>query len=251
MARKSTGNKNKRELERTWRRVDVRFSLLAILISVIGVGIQIYQDIRDNTEEINLHSFRPAAKGEEYSFEDGLFGGEKIISLPFEILISNTGKNTVSLINYRLIQRNNTGLLYPEYHTGMNQGFTDEDEKEIDIPFIILAGESKLVRIHTGIKIKEDIYQKINQVYKVEYGKDITSEDTFTYGELQYYQVKAKTDFYGNKLEGSAFKDTDGEAGAIVSYPTNMRYPEFWLTFKTASSNYFEIAYHEYRTTEF
>ncbi len=213
----------------------------------------IYQDFKKDKEEITINSFTPV-NNTNLSFNN--FPSGKLVTLEFGILLSNISDNTISLIDYELEQvaedSPEKGFSYPIEYSGMNEGFIEADGKITNMPFIIKSGESKLVYIKTGIIIKKDIYLKINDVYKQETGKDLSSVKNLTYGDLKYYMVKVGTDIYGNPIEGEAYQDSLGEKIFYSSIETeNILHPIFSLTFKSAKGNYFTHQYSEYKMNNF
>ncbi|WP_440603288.1 hypothetical protein [Bacillus sp. GB_SG_008] len=245
--------KTEQPQESKWRKNEITYALLAVIISVFTFVWTVYQDFKKDKEEITINSFTPVSNT-NLSFSNFFRG--KLITLEFGILLSNTGDNTISLINYELKQvaedSPEKGFSYPMQYSRMNQGFIEADGKITSMPFIIKSGESRLVYIKTGIIIDENIYLKINDVYKQETGKDLSSVQNFTYEDLQYYTVKAGTDIYGNPIEGKTDQDSSGEKSFSSSMELeNALYPIFSLTFKSAKGNYFTHRYSEYKINNF
>ncbi|PLT32521.1 hypothetical protein [Bacillus sp. V5-8f] len=241
--------------EKKWLGFDRFFSIIAIIISVLTLVWTIYQDFNKNKEEIIINSFTPE-NNTKLSFENFALG--KLITLDYGILISNTGENTISLVDYKLKQTAegapNRDNFYPLDYSGLSQGFNEKNGKATDMPFIIKSGESKLVFIKTGIIVHKRIYEKINSVHKQETGKDLSSVQNLTYSDLKYYEVKAGTDIYGNHVSGQVFQESSGEKSfTSITDITDKDYfqPTFSLTFKSAKGNYFVHLYNEFKPNNF
>lgn len=233
------------------RNIEVRLALLAGILSLIGFFWTVYQDYKKDKEEIIINSFTPKMSS-KVTFQEKVLPGSPLLTLEFGLLIANTSDKSISIIDYKLdqVSKSSTknGFSYPDLYSGLNQGFTEADGKEANMPFILKAGESKLVYIKTGIIVPQDAFSKINATYKMENGRDISPPLELTYQELQFYTIKAKIDVNGNNIEGDAIKDTQGKIVFNYSTSTEMRHPTFEITFKTASGNSFMHKYHEYQS---
>lgn len=244
--------------ERKWRKVEIWFSLVALILSVLTFSWTIYQDLQKNKEEITINSFEPSPSS-KILFDHSL--KKKQITLEFGILLSNTSDNTISLIDHRLEQTTpfplQKGFNYPNDYSGMDDGFFEANGTEISMPFVIKSGESKLVYIKTAVITNDNAYKKINNVYKKETGNDLSAAQKLTYSDLEYYQVKAGTDIYGNKVEGNVIQDSSGGEIYYSStdthdpYNTDDPHPTFSLTFKSAKGNYFKEEYNQYKMNQF
>ncbi|KAB3541146.1 hypothetical protein NSS76_12910 [Bacillus sp. FSL R5-0654] len=242
--------KTEQSQENKWRKKEIIFAFLAVIISVFTLLWTVYQDFKKDKEEITINSFTPISNT-NLSFSNFFRG--KLITLEFGILLSNISDNTISLIDYKLEQvAEKSPESFPVQYNKMNQGFIDEDGKISSMPFIIKSGESRLVYIKTGIIIDENIYLKINDVYKQETGRNLSHVKKFTYKDLQYYTVKARIDIYGNSIEGETNQNSLGEKSFFSSIELeNAVYPIFSLTFKSAKGNYFTHQYSEYKMNNF
>ncbi|PEE73600.1 hypothetical protein COM81_27820 [Priestia megaterium] len=235
--------------EGKWRRKEIMYSLIAVILSITTFIWSVYQDFKKDKEEVIINSFTPVTNT-SISFRN--FSSYKLITLEFGILLSNTGDNTISLINYDLQQvaksQTEKGTIYPVSYSGMNQGFIGTDGQTADIPFIIKSGESKLIYIKTGILVAKDIYVKFNNAYKDKTGKDLASVQDFTYEDLMYYSAKTGVDIYGNKIEGKIYDDSSEEKIFFLSVDEDAFHPVFSLTFKSAKGNSFNHIYGELMT---
>ncbi|PFU61782.1 hypothetical protein COK90_11465 [Priestia megaterium] len=255
--RKSNRNAGQNQ-ERKWRRVEIWFSLIALVISILTICWTIYQDLEKDKEEIIINSFEPS-ESSKISFSHGL--KKNLITLEFGILLSNTSDNTISLIDHRLEQITQfplqKGFTYPNYYSGIDDGFFEANGTKASMPFVIKSGESKLVYIKTAVITNDNAYKKINNAYKKETGNDLSSAQKLTYGELVYYEVKAATDIYGNKVKGNTIKDSSEEKTYYYStdthdpYDTDDPHPTFSLTFKSVKGNYFKEKYNQYKMNPF
>lgn len=253
-ANKKTGNSNRNKGQKQGRKwlKENGFSLLALILSVLTFSWTIYQDLQKNKEEITVNSFEPSPSS-KILFNDGF--KKKQITLEFGILLSNTSDNTISLIDHRLEQTTQfplqKGFIYPNQYRGMDNGFFEANGTKVSMPFVIKSGDSKLVYIKTAVITNNNAYKKINNVYKKETGNDLSSAQKLTYSDLIYYELKAKTDIYGNKVKGNAIQDSSGERTYDYSIDTRNPHPTFSLTFKSAKGNYFKEEYNEYKINQF
>jgi len=249
-------NEATRKKELVWRKMEIRFSLFALLISLLTFTWTLYQDYINNQEEIVINSFTPTLDT-NVSFKKMEFPKSPyIVTLRIGILLTNTNEKTVTLTNYRMDQIAKTDLdinfKYPTHYSGMDQGFSGENGSSEDLPFILKKGESKLIYINTGILINNNVFKKINEVYKLDNKKDIPENIELTYKELIYYLVKAQTDLYGNKLEGNTYKSDEGEIffHHVIDIDKS-DFPIFSVTFKSVNGTYFEHIFYEYQHENF
>lgn len=242
--------------ELVWRKMEIRFSLFAIIISLLTFSWTIYQDYVNNQEEIVMNSFTPTFDTNVYFNKTELPKSPYIVTMRIGILLTNTNEKTVTLTNYRFEQIGKIDLdinfKYPTFYSGMDQGFSDENGNSQELPFILKEGESKLVYINTGILINNNVFEKINKVYKIENEKDILENRELTYRELTYYLVKAQTDLYGNKIEGDTFISEEGEKSfhQVIDIDKS-DFPIFSIIFKSVNGTYFEHIFYEYKHENF
>lgn len=236
--------------------MEIWFSLFALIISLLTFAWTIYQDYKNNQEEIVINSFTPSLDTNVSFNKIALPKSPYLVTIRIGILLTNTSEKTVTLTNYRFEQIADTDLdvnfKYPIFYSGMDQGFSDENGTSQGLPFILKEGESKLVYINTGILINKNVFEKINEVYKIENGKDTPQNIEFTYEELLYYLVKAQTDLYGNKIEGDTYKNDKGEISFhhVIDIEKS-DFPIFSLTFKSVNGTYFEHVFYEYKHESF
>ncbi|WHX25023.1 hypothetical protein QNH47_12685 [Virgibacillus halodenitrificans] len=249
-------NESAQKNELVWRKREIRFSLIAIIISMITFSWTLYQDYKNNQEEIIINSYTPTSDTNVSVNKIGLPKSPYIVTMRIGILLTNTNEKTVTLTNYRLEQIAKidlaTNFEYPTFYSGLDQGFSDENGTSQDLPFILKKGESKLVYINTGILINNNVFEKINGVYKKENEKDIPEKIELTYRELLYYLAKAQTDLYGNKTEGETYKiDEEEKLFHHVIDIDKSDFPIFSITFKSVNGTYFEHTFYEYKHENF
>lgn len=249
-------NEAPQKKELVWRKMEIRFSLFAIIISLLTFSWTIYQEYVNNQEEIVINSFTPTFDTNVSFNKIELPKSPYIVTMRIGILLTNTNEKTVTLTNYRFEQIGKIDLdinfKYPTSYSGMDQGFSDENGTSQELPFILKEGESKLVYINTGILINNNVFEKINEVYKIENEKDILENRELTYSELSYYLVKAQTDLYGNKIEGDTFKSEEGEKSfhKVIDIDKS-DFPIFSIIFKSVNGTYFEHIFYEYKHENF
>ncbi|ALC88895.1 hypothetical protein AM500_03080 [Bacillus sp. FJAT-18017] len=249
-------NEGTQKKELVWRKMEIKFSLFALIISLLTFSWTIYQDYKNNQEEIVINSFTSTLDNNVSLNKIELPKSPYIVTMRVGILLTNTNEKTVTLTNYKLEQIGETNLdidfKYPTFYSGMDQGFSDENGTSQDLPFILKKGESKLVYINTGILINNNVFEKINKVYKIENGIDIPENIELTNRELSYYLVKAQTDLYGNKIEGDTYKSDEGEKffHHVIDIDKS-DFPIFSITFKSVNGTYFEHIFYEYKHENF
>lgn len=114
------------------------------MISLLTFGWTLYQDYKNNQEEIVINSFTPTFDS-NVSFNKIEFPKSPyIVTMRVGILLTNTNEKTVTLTDYRLEQIAKTDLdinfEYPTSYSGMNKGFSDENGTSQDLPFILKKG---------------------------------------------------------------------------------------------------------------
>jgi len=232
--------------ERALRKKEIRYSLLAVLISFIGMFYTFYQDYESNKEEIKIHSFNPLLDSRVSFGERHL--PNRLVTLEFGILISNTSDKTISIIDYQLEQ---VAEDHPIGYSGMNQGLSEKNGKEASMPFILQSGESKLVYIKNGFIVPQNAFIKIDEAFKSKNGNSILPSQELTYEELLYYTAIAETDIYGSEIEGEIYTDEKGNSTVFSVSSLNNNHPIFEITFKTSSGNYFKHQYYENQINNF
>lgn len=226
-----------------WRKVEIRYSLLAVLLSICTLIFTVYQDYQSKKEEIIVHSF-------------GIDEKQKVRLVPFEeensvviylmnrLLLTNTSSQTVSIIDSELeVDENGNGDFLAKSYTN----FYTRDGEALDMPLILKAGESLEIKVESPVTMAKDTYAEIKASYKVKYNKELDYRELQSFNEIRSAAYLAEIDIYGNK---ETIKQSISENGNVVLYVNTDKvreeiYPIYKLTFKTVRSNYFEILYED------
>lgn len=155
-------------------------------------------------------------------------GRQKIVSVYWEVLLSNLGESNLSIVHCRILQ---VGAEFPEaWYTNMEQGLysfeNGEPSKEV-LPFDIPPGGTKKSYVRVGIMMTPDASRMVEDALKG------TSASTVSLRTIWRLLNAKGTDFYGNKLAAVIGDDT-GKMIATFPSVNDLREQEFEVSFTTA-----------------
>ena len=208
------------------------FVLVAAVITVIGPPI-----FNDNNKEApavpeealvvsNVRSItdQPTLIHESFTFIEGRATTVKtgILSVFWEVLLSNNGVNDLSVINYEIVQIDEDFL--SASYTHMEQGVYTLVGGELapeQFPITIPAGNTKALFVRVGITMDEQAYQLVKE--------DFTSEEIVILEMIVNFLRLKELDFYGNPFT------RDSAGVGVYSLPPidEIREQVFGITFKT------------------
>jgi hypothetical protein len=131
--------------------VTTAIAITALLISIVST---VFNEIRyaKNEQEaiyVTLKKFfgeYPISTTDDYS---GI-KGNGLINTIWEVILSNTGKSTVSIVEYNLWTVHQDGLVQ---YSGLNQGLFNTDQTKSDFPINIEPGTSIKLFLKTGLSL--------------------------------------------------------------------------------------------------
>jgi hypothetical protein len=119
-------------------------------------------------------------------------GGKGIISIYWNIALSNLGESDLSIIKYEIIDKSDN-LRLGEYYSNMDQGLYSCDGKYslLPLPISISSGNTFPVCLKIGIVMDEEAYKLIKANFN----------DTPTmFSEIESFLWANGTDVYGNEI---------------------------------------------------
>jgi len=131
--------------------VTTAIAITALLISIVST---VFNEIRyaKNEQEavyVTLKKFfgeYPVTITDDYS---GI-KGNGLINTIWEVILSNTGKSTVSIVEYNLWTVHQGGLVQ---YSGLDQGLFSTDQTKSDLPINIEPGTSIKLFLKTGLSL--------------------------------------------------------------------------------------------------
>jgi len=154
------------------------------------------------------------------------FAGTGIMSLHWELVLSNNGEKDLSVIDYNVLQVLKEGpIIYTDLYQGL-YFLQDTKLQPIKWPLVIFAGHSSALFIRLGVMIDDKAYAMIKDEFDGTQPQNASSIIDF----LRSREI----DVYGNPF-------TKSDIGVYSLPPLNeIRDPVFGVTFKTARNT--EIA---------
>lgn len=176
-----------------------------------------------SSDEIKITKVRPIVD-QPTKIRD--FAGTGIMSLHWELVLSNNGDRDLSVIDYDVLQVLKKG---PISYTDLRQGIyflQDTKLQPVKFPMVIPAGHSSALFIRLGVMIDDKAYAMIKDEFDGKQPQNASSIIDF----LRSREI----DVYGNPF-------TKSDIGVYSLPPLNeIRDPVFSVTFKTARNT--EIA---------
>lgn len=215
-------SKEKENTKKDWSLI---LSVIAIIISIISLGNDIYRHYIDNKEMI--YTFTTGIYFDEtitYDSVGGIHGQGMISSCNYAIIISNNSKQTVSIVSDEIFQKMENSKI--KYSRIVEKVINNEGE-EVTFPITLNAGESILLTY----KINVLIPSSINMLLLEKYG----TEAEIVYKEMQAYLGNNGKDVFGNDIKYTEYAD-----GNYIIEADTLNYPVYYLLFETARGNFIE-----------
>ena len=126
-------------------------AIVALLISIVSTVVNEIRYAKNEQESVHVTLKKffgeyPISTAGDYS---GI-KGNGLINTVWEVILSNTGKSTVSIIEYDLWTVHQDGLVQ---YSGLNQGLFNSDLIKYDLPINIEPGTSIKLYLKTGLSL--------------------------------------------------------------------------------------------------
>lgn len=180
-------------IEHRTRLIYILFSVLLGISIVIAVAVSIPStpDKPQISDNLTITSIKTLEDGQTHISQ---FGDQGVVSVRWEVILSNVGETNLSVTSYDVKQ---VGDAFPAVmYTGMNQGLFEFDPlgfKRRDLPLVIPAGESRKIFIQLGVLMTPESYKLVRDQF--------SNSSNATLGTISTYLNSKGTDFYGNKVE--------------------------------------------------
>jgi hypothetical protein len=200
-------------------------SLLSLLIAIAAIYIPYYQQEKHHKESLSIIFSPDIAVGDiiltKYSFGD--LG--RVIQMPWQLTISNSGQDRLSVVEYQLSIGEKMGLLL---FSGIDGGIRSKDWRNEKLPITLDGGESKTFAIYVGVQTPKEIYDIL---------KSMSPEnDRISYRRAFKELARKGYDFYGNKIW---FKEYENDSYELVIKKEHPISPVVWIELLTGRGNKF------------
>jgi len=209
------------------------FSALAIAISISTLTYTMNKDYRQNRiendrlldeqkEVLNPYysAYGPDAVidiEKSYLTQVGIDG---LIPLNYEIILTNTTKNTISLVEASVTQNQNGSFLsFP----GLLDKIYMNDGKKVKYPIDIEAGKSIKLDIRIKLGIKKSILESLKINGKIE--------------KMRINDFRARLDKTNEDMFGNTFKKIVVNKDSYIKEYPKLSYPEYIVLFVTGKGN--------------
>lgn len=147
----------------------------------------------------------------------------RVIQMPWQLTISNTGNRQLSIISKRLSRGETPDSVF---YTGIDGGIVTEDFKPLKLPLKLESGESKSYYLYVGTMVPKQVFEIL---YNINEGKPVS--DRAAMKVLGEHGM----DIYGNKVEYHG--NENGKVSIIFKEADKS--PTFWLRLSTGKGNNF------------
>ena len=200
-------------------------SLLSLLIAIAAIGIPYYEQEKQHKENLGIIFNPHIAVGDiiltNYNFGD--LG--RVIQIPWELTISNSGHNKLSVVEYRLSIGNKMDSVF---FSGLDGGIKNRDWQIEKMPITLDGGESKTFAIYIGVQTPKEVYNilKLNS----------QQNGRISYKRAVKELARKGYDFYGNKV---LFIEHENDSYELIVKNEHPKSPVMWVELLTGRGNKF------------
>lgn len=135
-------------------------AILGLLVALAAVIVPYIQAERDKQESLTVVAKPEGAGGViRLSVDESK---SKAVQIPWILTLSNTGRNKLSIVSYRVAQLRHGGLIF---FPGLDGGMTDRENKTVSFPLTLDAGDSISVRLHIGFEPTGEISKLLRELF--------------------------------------------------------------------------------------
>ena len=214
------------QLEPKTRAVIIVSGFFLTIIVLVSVAIAHYSGSdhppppsEETEDQLKITSIKTV---EDSETEISSFADQGVISVYWDIMLSNVGRTNLSVTSYDVKQVGETFTAVS--YSGMNQGlfeFEDGYFRRLDLPIVLNAGTSRKIFVRLGLLIVPESYALIKHHFP--------NSPKVTLQPIWHFLFSKGTDFYGNKIERLP-KNT----GYRLPSQDQVREQEFVISFKTS-----------------
>ena len=223
------------------RLLDHKFLSIIILLGVIVIGlatcsdsvwklVDSYKRVADNDEPSTDTSLVVSVAADDLKITKVRrildqpttirdFADSGVMSLYWELTLSNNGKDDLSIIDYEILQVLNQGL---SNYTGLQQGlYTLEADKlhPVQLPVVIPAGHALAFFIRVGVRMDKAAYELVKTEFDGTHTQDVS--------KIIDFLRSRETDVFGNPYKKNEF-------GSSLPSMDDLQDPIFGVSFETA-----------------
>lgn len=198
-----------------------------------------YPTMQPNEEILTIYTSRIHSDYDIEIIQLNLTYLPAILPVYFDCILTNNGEETISILDYELIQINTD---YPiSDYSYMNEGLFESTGEKLQFPLNIDSKKSYKFYIKVGIAIHPDAYALISN--------NFTPLTRISINEINSYLAMNGMDLYGNSVDPII---RQGEyLGAEGPNLENLQEQIFLITFKTGRGNYFNDSLYWYKLKQF
>lgn len=148
----------------------------------------------------------------------------RVVQIPWEVSLSNTGNQKLSLMQYSI----STGPS-PDFtsYSGIDGGIMTIDKKTVKLPLVLEPGESRSLVMYVGVLATPKVYDAIS----------IKSDSNIqTNSSIKLSLAKQGMDLYGNTV---GYQEFPGGGYMMTIDNENRKSPTFWCKVITGRGNVF------------
>ncbi|MBD2214005.1 ATP-binding protein [Nostoc linckia FACHB-104] len=209
--------------------IKARKRLIITLLAVLTGGLIFFgiisNYINQTSNTIQVSSVKTVEDSETEIRESG---GQGIISVYWEVFLSNLGDSDLSVIKYKVIQ---VGKDFPAiWYTSMVQGlylFENGKAKILELPINIPSGNTQKIFVRLGLMMTPEVFKLVKEKFSNSSNSDVTLKNIW-----RFLYTKG-TDFYGNKVTTEVIKPT-GKLMRRFPSMEDIREQTFVISFTTS-----------------
>jgi len=212
-------------------------SVLSLVVAAFAVSLSLWQYLQGQSEkvsiDINPHINRGTMKLTDHDLGD--LG--KVIQVPWQMIISNTGSRMLSVVKYSLFRVRLTTEAFEgeSFYTGINGGLFKPNGEQVTFPLILDAGESQLLTAYVGILTDPEAFDILKKNF---------NDQAFKMLDAVRVLGRAKKDIYGNK---ATLYEFEGGSFMLDVDPDNQKAPLFMFEISTGRGNQFGAVSSDYQ----
>ncbi len=204
-------------------------SILSLLVAVGVMLFSIWQYRQGQVEELSLDINPYINEGaiRLTNHDLGEFG--KVIQVPWQLIITNTGSRKLSVVKYRSHQVGKTGEKYngESFYSGVDGGLYNTNGEPIIFPLILEGGDSSILNAYVGLRADPGSYEILKNKFN---RQDCEMADAMV------VLGRAKKDIYGNK---TTLYELEDDSFHFVVDPKNKKTSTFIFEIQTGRGNQF------------
>lgn len=209
-------------------------SILALVISAASFTFSVIQYVNEDNEHLTIRVESSTNMPVQLPFNN--FGEHGfLIQLPFKTSLSNTGKKTLSIVDYEIFQLLDDGPIKNNKlsYSGIDGGLYDINGEQLTTPINIQQGETKSLYMYVGVLISKAVMEHLKK----------QKETSLTRNEIIKVLSEIQSDLYGNK--------TIKVSENAIKFTSVSQAPIFYFEWKSGKGNKFTSLGGDYMHPQF